>query len=75
MITVLARARDFLPQLKEANKKLEVDVQNNVDVNIEQVDESKPYIQMVLIIHFYFISFIINIHWFIYFVITIGFNY
>lgn len=34
--------------MEQANKKLEEDITKNPDaVNIEQVDEDKPYIQMV----------------------------
>lgn len=46
--TVLDRVKAFLPLMEQANKKLEEDLSKNPDaVNIEQVDEDKPYIQMV----------------------------
>lgn len=42
------RVKAFLPLMEQANKKLEEDVSKNPNaVNIEQVDEDKPYIQMV----------------------------
>ena len=42
------RVKAFLPLMEQANKKLEEDVSKNPSaVNIEQIDEDKPYIQMV----------------------------
>jgi hypothetical protein len=46
---VLNRLQAFLPEIKRANEELEEDLQRNDPslYNIESVDESKPYIQMV----------------------------
>ena len=44
-MAVLGRARSFLTQMKAANESLQHVAPESV--NIEQVDESKPYIRIV----------------------------
>lgn len=39
---MLSRVAAFLPKMKEANEQLEYET-----LNIEEVEEDKPYIQMV----------------------------
>ena len=63
---MLARARGLIPQLADANKKLEQDIKNNTDVSIESVDASKPYIKMVCIYPSYAYSNIYILHCFRY---------
>eukprot|EP01127_Copromyxa_protea_P011599 TRINITY_DN2927_c0_g1_i3.p1 TRINITY_DN2927_c0_g1~~TRINITY_DN2927_c0_g1_i3.p1 ORF type:complete len:101 (+),score=14.40 TRINITY_DN2927_c0_g1_i3:45-305(+) len=48
--SVLDRLQSFLPQMRQANEALEVDLKASepTKYNIEAVDETKPYIQMNL---------------------------
>ncbi|EGG17062.1 hypothetical protein DFA_08043 [Cavenderia fasciculata] len=46
--SLLSRVKDFMPKLKEANKQLQKQIENNEDVNIENVKEGETYISMDL---------------------------
>ena len=48
-VTVLNRVKDFLPRMKEAEQQLvkEVNEKSPCELDIEHVDESAPYIEMV----------------------------
>ena len=50
MWTVLTRVKDFLPRMKEAEQALEKDLHEKSlsDLDIESVDDSAPYIEMVI---------------------------
>ena len=46
---VLQRVKDFLPRMKEAEEALEkdLDVKSASELDIENVEDSAPYIEMV----------------------------
>lgn len=48
-ITVLSRVKDFLPRMKEAEQQLEKELHEKSpsQLDIESVDDSAPYIEMV----------------------------
>ena len=48
-VTVLNRVKDFLPRMKEAEQQLEKEVNEKspCELDIEYVDDSAPYIEMV----------------------------
>lgn len=48
-VTVLNRVKDFLPRMKEAEQQLEKELNEKspYELDIEYVDDSAPYIEMV----------------------------
>lgn len=48
-VTVLNRVKDFLPRMKEAGQQLEKELHGKSpsEMDIESVDDSAPYIEMV----------------------------
>ena len=48
-VTVLNRVKDFLPRMKEAGQQLEKELHEKSpsELDIESVDDSAPYIEMV----------------------------
>ena len=48
-LTVLNRVKDFLPRMKEAEQQLEKELNEKspCELDIEYVDDSSPYIEMV----------------------------
>ena len=48
-LTVLNRVKDFLPRMKEAGQQLEKELHEKSpsELDIESVDDSAPYIEMV----------------------------
>lgn len=48
-VTVLNRVKDFLPRMKEAEQQLEEELHEKspTELDIESVDDSVPYIEMV----------------------------
>lgn len=48
-VTVLNRVKDFLPRMKEAEQQLEKELNEKspCELDIEYVDDSAPYIEMV----------------------------
>lgn len=48
-VTVLNRVKDFLPRMKEAEQQLEKELheKSSSELDIENVDDSAPYIEMV----------------------------
>ena len=50
LIQVLSRVKDFLPRMKEAEQQLEKELHEKSpsELDIESVDDSAPYIEMVI---------------------------